>query len=126
MYRNYRLLTSTMTGFVFAAAVAVSLSLPSSSANAGGKGGAFVGGLIGGHVLTNMANQSERRTRAAEYQAYSQPRQAAPAQAPAPAPAQTAQSSAQERLDTLDKLAANGMITKEEYDRRRQANIDGI
>jgi hypothetical protein len=70
-----------------------------------------------------MAGRSERRTEAAEYQAYSQ--QPAPAPAPAAA-APSSQSSVQDRLDTLDKLAANGTITKEEYQKRRKAIIDGI
>jgi hypothetical protein len=86
-----------------------------------GSGAAFVGGLIGGHVLTNVARRSERRTQAAEYQAYSQQ--------PAPAPAAAApssQSSVQDRLDTLDTLAANGTITKEEYQQRRKAILDSL
>ena len=88
-----------------------------------GKGGAFVGGLIGGHILTNMSNRDERRTRAAEQRAYQQPppQQAAPAQ-----PAQPAQKTPQQKLDQLDQLAAGGYITKEEYQRRRQAIIDGL
>jgi len=109
-----------MAGFVFVLATTASLTMQSQQAHAG-KGAAFVGGLIGGHVLTNMANRSERRTEAAEHQAYSQP----PQQAPAPA-AQSSTSSVQDRLDTLDKLAANGTITKEEYQKRRQAIINGI
>jgi hypothetical protein len=32
----------------------------------------------------------------------------------------------EDRLDTLDKLAANGIISKEEYKRRRKAIIGGI
>jgi len=80
------------------------------------EGAAFIGGLIGGHILTNMANQSERRTRAAEQQAYQRQQ----------APAQPSQPTVEERLNTLDRLAANGMITKEEYERRRKAIIDGI
>jgi hypothetical protein len=85
------------------------------------KGAAFIGGLIGGHVLTNVAHRSERRTQAGEYQAYSQQ--------PAPAPAAVApssQSSVQDRLDTLDTLAANGTITKEEYQQRRKAILDSL
>jgi len=97
--------------------------LPATPADAG-EGGAFVGGLIGGHILTNMANQSERRTRAMEHQAYQQQQQQ-PQQQQA-APAQPSEPTVEERLNTLDKLAANGMITKEEYDRRRKAIIDGI
>ena len=124
MLRKCGSLKPVITGFALAVVAATGSVTVASKAAHAGSGGAFVGGLIGGHVLTTMANQSERRTRAAEYQAYSQPRQAAPA--PAPAPAQAAPPTVEERLDTLDKLAANGMITKEEYDRRRQAIIDGI
>jgi hypothetical protein len=87
------------------------------------KTSAFIGGLIGGHVLTNMGNRAERRTRAAEEQAYSQ--QPAPAPAPAAA-APSSSSSVEDRLATLDKLAANGTMTKEEYQQRRKAIIDGI
>ena len=87
-----------------------------------GSGAAFVGGLIGGHVLTNVARRSERRTQAAEYQAYSQQ----PAPAPAAAAPTSSQSSVQDRLDTLDKLAANGTITKEEYQQRRKAILDSL
>jgi hypothetical protein len=109
---------TAITGFTLILIAVVSLNVLPQPAYAG-KGGAFVGGLIGGHVLTNVARRSERRTRAAEYEAYSRQ--------PAPAPAaQSSQSSVQERLDTLDKLAANGTITKEEYQQRRKAIIGGI
>jgi hypothetical protein len=93
-----------------------------------GSGGAFVGGLIGGHVLTNMARRSERRTEAAEYQAYSRPApapQPAPVAQPAPQP-QSAARTPQQRLDTLDQLAAKGIITKQEYQKRRQAIVNGL
>ena len=89
-----------------------------------GEGGAFVGGLLAGHVITNMANQQERQSRAAERQADMQQQQMQ--QQRQQAPAQKAEPTVEERLATLDKLAANGMITKEEYERRRKAIIDGI
>ena len=91
-------------------------------------GGHFVGGLVAGHVITNMASRSERRTQAAEYQAYSQPAtttQQAPASQTAAQP-QSSSPSAKERLSTLDQLAAGGYISKEEYQRRRQAIIDSL
>ncbi len=122
MKRTHNPLTAALTGCAVVLLTAGLLVTFPRSGHAG-KGGAFVGGLIGGHILTNMANQSERRTRAAEHQAYRQ--QPAPAPAPAAA-APSSQPSVQDRLDTLDKLAANGMISKEEYQRRRQAIIDGI
>ena len=106
---------ATPTGFTAARLTAGPVVAFPGSGHAG-KGGAF----IGGHVLTEMANRSERRTRAEEYRAYSR-------QAPAPAAARpSSQSSVQSRLDTLDELAANGTITKEKYQKRRKAILDGI
>jgi hypothetical protein len=85
--------------------------------------------MIGGHVLTNAANRSERRTQAEEQMAYnSQPRAAQPAAAPAPAPASSGSSSqsVEDKLHTLDKLAAGGYISKQEYKKRRQAILDSL
>jgi hypothetical protein len=124
MKQTHRPRAATLTGFAVVLLTAGLLVTFPQSGHAG-KGGAFVGGLIGGHVLTNMANRDERRTRATEYNAYS--RQPAPAPAPAPAAAAPSpQSSVESRLDTLDRLAANGTITKEEYQQRRKAILDGI
>ena len=88
-----------------------------------GKGAAFLGGMVAGHLVTGAVERSERRTRAAEYQAYSQPRavqQAEPASAPAAKP------TAQQRLDQLDKLAAGGYITPQEYKAKKKAILDGM
>ena len=120
MTRAHKPHTAALTGLAIVLLTAALLVTFPRSGHAD-KGPAFIGGLIGGHVLTNMANRSERRTQAAEHEAYSQ--------RPAPAPAAAApssQSSVQNRLDTLDKLAANGTITKEEYQQRRKAIIGGI
>ena len=92
-----------------------------------GKGGAFLGGMVAGHVLTGFVDRDKRRTRAEEYQAYSQPRtvqQAAPAPSAPATPA--TQPTAQQRLDQLDKLAAGGYITPEEYKAKKKAIMDGI
>ncbi len=92
----------------------------------GGEGGAFVGGLLGGHILTNMQNRSERRTRAQEQMA-AQPRTVVTQQpAAAPASSRTSSRSVEDKLETLDKLAAGGYITKEEYKKRRQAILDSM
>ena len=92
----------------------------------GGEGGAFVGGLLGGHILTNMQNRSERRTRAQEQMA-AQPRTVVTQQpAAAPASSGTSSRSVEDKLETLDKLAAGGYITKEEYKKRRQAILDSM
>lgn len=92
-----------------------------SVAHASSKSGAFIGGMITGKVLHNMSE----RTRAEQAQAYNNQRvvevQQAPAQQQAPAAP-----SAQQKLDELDKLAAGGFITKEEYQTRRKAILDSL
>ena len=92
-----------------------------------GKGGALVGGLVAGHVLTNMANRDERRTRAQEQMA-AQQQPVYVQQQPAAAPASSGSSSqsVEDKLNQLDKLAAGGYITKEEYKKRRQAILDSM
>jgi len=100
--------------------------------------GAFIGGLIGGHVLTNFARERREQTQALQEMAYNrrpayapayrEPAYSAPAQAraPAPAPAQNSTQSIENKLNTLDQLAAKGYITKEEYQARRQAILNSI
>jgi hypothetical protein len=94
-------------------------------------GVAFLGGLIGGHILTNMARRSEEQTQALQTMAYEQPPtvvQAAPAPQPAPAAASASSSapSIEQKLNTLDQLAAQGYITKQEYQARRQALLNTL
>jgi membrane protease subunit (stomatin/prohibitin family) len=80
--------------------------------------GAFIGGVLATKVVGNM----ERQTEAQEEQAYYAQRQAAqPVSQAAPA-----QKSAEQRLAELDKLAAGGYITKEEYKRKKQAILDSM
>ena len=90
-----------------------------------GKGGAFLGGMVAGHIITGAVNRSERRTEAEEYQAYSQPRTVQQA-APAPAPAPAAKPTTQQRLDQLNKLAAGGYITPQEYKAKKKAIMDSM
>ena len=80
-----------------------------------GDAGAFIGGVFATKVLDNM----QRRTRAEEVQAYQSTR------APAPAYGSSHQS-AESRLRELDKLAAGGYISPEEYRAKKQAIIDGM
>ncbi|MEN8753808.1 MAG: SHOCT domain-containing protein, partial [Desulfobacterales bacterium] len=78
------------------------------------------------HVVGGMVRRSRIRTAAAVEMA-NQPRtvqQVAPAPAPAPAPA--AKPTAQQRLDQLDKLAAGGYITPEEYKAKKKAILDSM
>ena len=90
-------------------------------------GAAFLGGMVAGHIVGGAVRRSKIRTAAEVHQAYGQPRsvqQAAPAPAPAPAPA--AKPTAKQRLDQLNKLAAGGYITPQEYKAKKKAILDSM
>lgn len=96
-------------------AVALAVAWPAQASDAGW----FIGGMLTSKVINNM----ERRTQAQEVQAYRpapQPVQRAPAQAPASKP------SKEQQLQQLDRLAAGGYITPEEYKSRRKAILDSM
>jgi hypothetical protein len=111
---------SIKTNMVNCTAVALlvtslSLSMPALASEAG----AFIGGVLATKVIGNM----NRQTAAQEQQAANSSRQAAPAPATAPAPAAQ---TPQQRLDQLDKLAAGGYITPEEYKAKKKSIIDSM
>jgi len=105
--------------------------------------GAFLGGMLAGHLISGAVQRDKVRT-AAAVESVSQPKtqtvyvQQAPAattsqpqasaqQAPAQAaPAQAAKPSVEQRIKELDKLAKDGYITPEEYKARKKAIIDSI
>jgi hypothetical protein len=91
---------------------------------------AFFGGMLAGHVASGAIRRSRMRTAAVMHQAYSQPRvvhQQAPAAAPAPAPAAaTPHMTVKQKLDQLDKLAAGGYITPEEYKAKKKAILNSM
>jgi hypothetical protein len=96
-----------------------------------GSGGAFVGGMLAGHVIGGAVRRSKERTAAMNEMAYGQPRSSTTyvQQQPATtqsAPAPAAQPSAKQKLNELDNLAANGYITPAEYKARRQAILDSL
>ena len=94
-------------------AATVGISLPVYASDAG----AFIGGVFATKLLTNMQDRTEaeqQQAAAAQYQA-ARPVQSAPSQ-----------KSTQQRLDELDKLAAGGYITPEEYKKKKQAVIDSM
>lgn len=99
-------------------ATAVTASLPARADDTG----AFIGGMLTSRVLRNMQD----RTAAEEEQAYyaQQQAQAQPVQQAAPAASST--QTTEQKLAELDKLAAGGYITPEEYKRKRQAIIDAM
>ena len=85
------------------------------SAQAGGAG-AFLGGIAVAKIGQNVRDRNDYE----EDQAYYAQQQAQAAQSQAASAPRTTQ----QRLDDLDKLAANGYITKEEYKSRRAAILD--
>jgi hypothetical protein len=97
-------------------ASAAAFSVPARADNAG----AFVGGMLAAQEQTARAAQ-EQAANSARPQPV--PRVSAPPPPPAPAPAPM---SPQQKLQELDKLAAGGYITPEEYKARRKAILDSI
>ena len=104
--------------YVGTVAAVISSSLSFSSAAIANNTGAFIGGMLTSKVLNNM----QARTAAEQQQAANSSRQAVPAAAPA-APAQD---SAEDRIKQLDKLAAGGYITPEEYKAKKKSIVDSL
>jgi len=83
-------------------------------------GGAFVGGMLVGHLVTGAVSRDKQRTADANQMA-AQQNAAYQQQAAAPA-AQTPE----QRIQQLDKLAAGGYITPAEYKAKKQSIIDSM
>lgn len=93
-----------------ASAGLLTLSAPVRASDAGW----FLGGMLTTKVLSNM----QRQTQAQEAQAYRPP--------PQPVQHAPASPSKETQLQQLDKLAAGGYITPQEYQARRKAIIDSM
>ena len=107
-----------MTKAVIIMATLAGLILPGSMVMAS-DAGAFIGGMVTSRVLHNMSDRTQaeqQQAQAAQQQAQQPVQQAAPAAAP---------KTMEQRLSELDKLAAGGYITPEEYKARKKAIIDG-
>jgi hypothetical protein len=91
-------------------------------------GAAFVGGMLAGHIVGGAVRRSKEQTAAMNEMAYGQPKSSTVyVQQPATTQsAPAAQPSAEERINQLDKLAANGYITPAEYKAKKQAIINGL
>jgi hypothetical protein len=94
--------------------------------------GAFLGGMLAGHLISGAVQRDKVRT-AAAVESVSQPKtqtvyvQQVPAATTSSQPAaQAAKPSVEQRLKELDKLAKDGYITPEEYKARKKAIIDSI
>jgi hypothetical protein len=88
------------------------------------------GGLLAGHVFTDMrfrqqqeARERQQQTQALNAMAYGGGGQRLPA---APVAAAAAPMSPEQKLNQLDKLAAGGYITPAEYKARRKAILDSM
>jgi hypothetical protein len=95
-----------------------------------GSGAAFLGGMVAGHIVGGAVRRSRIRT-AAAVQSANQPRTQTvyvqqPATTTSAQPAPAAKPSAEDRLKELDKLAAGGYITPEEYKAKKKAILDSI
>lgn len=107
---------SGATGAILVTA-AMSAAIPAQADDSG----AFIGGMLTSRVLGNMS----ARTQAEQQQAAASQQMAQQQQAPAAAPAPAAQSPEQ-KLDELNKLAAGGYITPEEYKTKKAAILNAM
>jgi hypothetical protein len=101
-------------------AAALVLTVTASAPLQAGDAGAFVGGMLTSRVLHNMSD----RTEAEQEQAYYAQQNAQQQQVQQAAPAQTATQTTEQKLDELNKLAAGGYITPEEYKAKKQSVLD--
>ena len=78
----------------------------------------LLGGAVGGYALKSVLGSQQAKSQ--PHQSYAAP--------PPPASTVPASSTAsvEARLEELDKLAAGGYITKQEYEQRRQAILDEL
>lgn len=96
-----------------------------------GEGAAFLGGMVAGHVVSGAVRRSRIRT-AAAVQAANQPKtqtvyvQQQPTATTSAKATPAAKPSAEDRIKELDKLAAGGYITPEEYKAKKKAILDSI
>jgi hypothetical protein len=94
------------------------------------KGAAFLGGMVAGHIVGGAVRRSRIRTAAAVKSANQPKTQTVYVQQPATTtaaqPATAAKPSTEDRLKELDKLAAGGYITPEEYKAKKKAILDSI
>jgi hypothetical protein len=95
-----------------------------------GKGAAFLGGMVAGHIVGGAVRRSKIRTAAAVQSANQPKTQTVYVQQPATTtsvqPAPAAKPSAEDRLKQLDKLAAGGYITPAEYKAKKKAILDSM
>jgi hypothetical protein len=124
--KNFKFgILATLTAFIITAMVP---GLPTVAL--AGEGAAFLGGMVAGHIVGGAVRRSRIRTAAAVKSANEPRSQTVYVQQPAATtsaqPAAAAKPSAEDRLKQLDKLAAGGYITPEEYKAKKKAILAGI
>jgi len=113
------------------AAFIFTIVVPGFPSKARAGAGAFLGGMVAGHLISGAVQRDKIQT-AAAVESASQPKtqtvyvQQAPAATTTSQPAQAAKPSVEQRIKELDKLAKDGYITPEEYKARKKAIIDSI
>ena len=95
----------------------------------------FIGGIMAGHVVSNIAAQRRAQTEAMQSMAYGGGGRpygppggpyGRPEPPPAYAPPAPPQLTPQQQLNQLDALAAGGYITPAEYKARREAILNAM
>ena len=111
-------------------AFVITTIMPGLKTEARASGAAFLGGMVAGHIIGGAVRRSKIRTAAAVQEANQPKTQTVYVQQPATtSSAQTAPAAkptAQQRLDQLDKLAAGGYITPQEYKAKKKAILDSM
>ena len=108
--------------------ITISPGLPSVAR--AGEGAAFLGGMVAGHVVGGAVRRSRIRTAAVVQTANQSKTQTVYVQQPVTATsahsAPAAKPSTEDRIKELDKLAAGGYITPEEYKAKKKAILDSL
>jgi hypothetical protein len=99
---------------VLAAAMSITAYAPKVSAGHGAAWG--IGGLLAGGMLTKAYDNSKEKKQSAVY---------APPPRTTTAPASSTMT-VEQKLDELNKLAAGGYITPQEYKAKKQAILDAL
>jgi len=118
-------------GLRLLAGVMIAGMVDTSPVRADSDGAAFLGGMMAGHVLSRFGELERRRNE--ELGAIARggygggSRDGYGYRRPAPAPAPQAPSmTPEQKLNQLDKLAAGGYITPQQYKERRQAILNTL
>ena len=120
----FKRLTTTLAIGIFISSGVISAPSPAQA----NEGAAFLGGMVAGHVVGGAIRRSKIRT-AAAVEAASQPKTTEIVYVQQPKSSSTTKSattSTEQKLGQLDKLAADGYITKEEYQARKKAVLDSM